>query len=74
MAHLFGRTSRLTLVSPGGRRVVRRNFSDSRRRLLGLETNLEASNGQRWRQPLGLFINNEFHPSARSRSLTTIDP
>jgi aldehyde dehydrogenase (NAD+) len=39
-----------------------------------LDTNLHASNGHQWTQPLGLFINNEFTASARGRSLTTVDP
>lgn len=39
-----------------------------------LFVNLEAPNGVKYRQPTGLFINNEFVPGSSSRQITSIDP
>ncbi|KAM6525281.1 mitochondrial aldehyde dehydrogenase [Fusarium falciforme] len=39
-----------------------------------LFVNLEAPNGVKYRQPTGLFINNEFVPGSSSRKITSIDP
>ncbi|KAF4470260.1 aldehyde dehydrogenase (NAD+) [Fusarium albosuccineum] len=39
-----------------------------------LFVNLEAPNGVKYRQPTGLFINNEFVPGSASRKITSIDP
>lgn len=39
-----------------------------------LQTELTAPNGQKWEQPLGLFINNEFVKSRDGEKVTTINP
>ncbi|PTD06511.1 putative aldehyde dehydrogenase-like protein [Fusarium culmorum] len=39
-----------------------------------LYVNLEAPNGVKYRQPTGLFINNEFVPGSSTQKITSIDP
>lgn len=39
-----------------------------------LFVNLEAPNGVKYRQPTGLFINNEFVPGSSKQTITSIDP
>ncbi|KAI1096536.1 aldehyde dehydrogenase [Rostrohypoxylon terebratum] len=39
-----------------------------------METILEASNGIKWSQPLGLFINNEFMSSSNGKTIPTTNP
>ncbi|GKT45027.1 putative aldehyde dehydrogenase-like protein [Colletotrichum spaethianum] len=39
-----------------------------------LTVELTAPNGQKWTQPTGLFINNEFVPSSTGQTIITIDP
>ncbi|KAK1700644.1 aldehyde dehydrogenase [Colletotrichum godetiae] len=39
-----------------------------------LSIELTAPNGQKWTQPTGLFINNEFVPSSTGQTIPAIDP
>jgi aldehyde dehydrogenase (NAD(P)+) len=39
-----------------------------------LFVNLEAPNGVKYKQPTGLFINNEFVPGSSKQKITSIDP
>ncbi|KIL86787.1 hypothetical protein FAVG1_10043 [Fusarium avenaceum] len=39
-----------------------------------LFVNLEAPNGVKYKQPTGLFINNEFVPGSSTQKITSIDP
>lgn len=39
-----------------------------------LYVNLQAPNGRKWSQPIGLFINNEIVPSSKGQLLESIDP
>ncbi|KAK2033235.1 aldehyde dehydrogenase [Colletotrichum zoysiae] len=39
-----------------------------------LTVELTAPNGQKWTQPTGLFINNEFVPSSTGQTIPAIDP
>ncbi|KAK6217298.1 aldehyde dehydrogenase [Colletotrichum tabaci] len=39
-----------------------------------LAVELTAPNGQKWTQPTGLFINNEFVPSSTGQTIPSIDP
>ncbi|KAI1024501.1 hypothetical protein LB503_007417 [Fusarium chuoi] len=39
-----------------------------------LFVNLEAPNGVKYKQPTGLFINNEFVPGSSKQTITSIDP
>ncbi|KAK1633776.1 aldehyde dehydrogenase [Colletotrichum phormii] len=39
-----------------------------------LSVELTAPNGQKWTQPTGLFINNEFVPSSSGQTIPAIDP
>ncbi|KAF2014194.1 aldehyde dehydrogenase [Aaosphaeria arxii CBS 175.79] len=39
-----------------------------------LQVELTAPNGHRYTQPLGLFINNEWHPSSNGGVITSINP
>ncbi|KAH7354176.1 aldehyde dehydrogenase [Plectosphaerella cucumerina] len=52
--------------------ISRRNLSFSRR--LQTEITLRALNGLEWKQPTGLFINNQFVESSNGQKMTTIDP
>jgi hypothetical protein len=52
--------------------ISRRNLSSSRR--LQTEVTLRALNGLEWKQPTGLFINNQFIESSNGQTMTTIDP
>ncbi|KAJ4298016.1 mitochondrial aldehyde dehydrogenase [Kalmusia sp. IMI 367209] len=42
--------------------------------MAGLYVNLEAPNGRKWSQPIGLFINNEIVASSNKELLESIDP
>ncbi|KAF4982066.1 hypothetical protein FZEAL_2253 [Fusarium zealandicum] len=42
--------------------------------MTGLFVNLEAPNGVKYKQPTGLFINNEFVPGSATQKITSIDP
>lgn len=39
-----------------------------------LEIELTAPNGVSWKQPQGLFINNEFVKSSNGQQITTVNP
>ncbi|KAM7192524.1 Aldehyde dehydrogenase domain containing protein [Rhypophila sp. PSN 637] len=39
-----------------------------------MEVELTAPNGKTWKQPLGLFINNEFVKSSNEQTITSINP
>lgn len=39
-----------------------------------LEVELTAPNGQKWMQPLGLFVNNEFVKSRGGGRISTANP
>ena len=39
-----------------------------------MEVELTAPNGHRWKQPLGLFINNEFVKSSNDQKIVSINP
>jgi aldehyde dehydrogenase (NAD(P)+) len=39
-----------------------------------LYVDLEAPNGVKYKQPTGLFINNEFVPGSSTQKITSIDP
>ena len=39
-----------------------------------LFVDLEAPNGREYKQPLGLFINNEFVKSSSGKKITSINP
>lgn len=40
----------------------------------GLEIELTAPNGLKYKQPLGLFINNEFVKPVKGEQIVTINP
>ncbi|KAH6662403.1 aldehyde dehydrogenase domain-containing protein [Plectosphaerella plurivora] len=42
--------------------------------MASLYAQLTAPNGRSWRQPLGLFIDNEFVPSTQGGTITSVDP
>jgi aldehyde dehydrogenase (NAD(P)+) len=39
-----------------------------------MEVELTAPNGRKWRQPLGLFINNEFVKSSNGQTIASVNP
>ena len=39
-----------------------------------LEVELKAPNGRKYKQPIGLFINNEWVESSNGQKLTTVNP
>jgi aldehyde dehydrogenase (NAD+) len=41
---------------------------------MSLFKNLTAPNGQKYEQPLGLFINGEVVPSSGGKTMVSIDP
>lgn len=49
------------------------SFSHSAR-LRNMEVQLSAPNGQKWSQPIGLFINNEFVKSSNDQKIASINP
>ncbi len=51
-----------------------RHFSKFTCTMADLSVELTAPNGRKYKQPLGLFINNEFVPSKSGQKLTTINP
>jgi hypothetical protein len=60
-------------------RLQRRCFSHSNLRLQSfskgnLEVELSAPNKQTWKQPLGLFIGNEFVSATGEDEITSINP
>lgn len=50
--------------------TTQRSFST----MSDLFVNLEAPNGVKYKQPTGLFINNEFVPGSSTQKITSIDP
>ncbi|KAI9166606.1 putative aldehyde dehydrogenase-like protein [Paramyrothecium foliicola] len=75
MACLVANTIRGVSMKRSIGRVAVRQFSCSKALAsLGFEVDLGASNGRSWKQPVGLFIDNEFRASAKGRSLTTVNP
>lgn len=58
--------------SPLGRSITttQKRFSN----MSDLFVNLEAPNGVKYKQPTGLFINNEFVPGSSKQTITSIDP
>ena len=71
---------RLALGAPGRRagacvHVTRRGFGGTPWRASdGLETELTAPNGTKWKQPLGLFIGNQFVKSRDDGRIATVNP
>ena len=42
--------------------------------MANLSVELTAPNGRKYTQPIGLFINNEWHPSSNGEKITSINP
>ncbi|TVY64623.1 putative aldehyde dehydrogenase-like protein [Fusarium oxysporum f. sp. cubense] len=56
---------------------LRRSITTTQKRFSNMSdlfVNLEAPNGVKYKQPTGLFINNEFVPGSSKQKITSIDP
>jgi len=42
--------------------------------MTNIKVELTAPNGRKYTQPIGLFINNEWHPSSNGEKITSINP
>ncbi len=54
--------------------LYQRFFSGSKSKMSDLEIELTAPNGRKYKQPIGLFINNEWVKSTKGEKITTINP
>lgn len=51
-----------------------RTFSTTRSNMSDLSVELTAPNGRKYKQPIGIFINNEFVKSKSGEKITSINP
>jgi len=66
----FTLRSRISITSITGIRT----FSTIRSKMSDLVVELTAPNGRKYKQPVGIFINNEFVKSKSGEKITSINP
>ena len=54
--------------------LLQRSFHSPIYKMSDLEVELTAPNGRKYKQPTGLFINNEWVKSSTGEKITTINP
>jgi len=71
---LLSATSRTFALRPSRSITGTRTFNTSRNKMSDLTVELTAPNGRKYKQPIGIFINNEFVKSKSGEKITSIDP